>query len=169
MSTTLCILTILSKTRENRQGEFLETGGCAELWPGSTARSSLQFLDQLASTLWFSTGRLQQGLPERVPAFLLTRVCPLQAAEVLIFLLKVSAKLGHPGAPTLRIIIIRPRKCRERSKKTWLHGRCILEKGKAGWGKAAGCTGPKLVAHEHTGWNERKRISAEQLKMSTVF
>lgn len=56
-------------------------------------------------------------------AFLLTRFCPFQAAEVLVFLLKVSAKLGHPGAPTLRIIVIWPGKCKERSEKSILERR----------------------------------------------
>lgn len=59
--------------------------------------------------LRLSAGRLQQGLPERVPAFLLTRFCPLQAAEVLVFLLKVSAKSGHPGTPVICIVITAPK------------------------------------------------------------
>lgn len=75
-------------------------------YAGAAARRSAQVLHQLPSALRLPAGRLQQGFPKRVPAFLLTRFCPFQAAEVLIFLLKVSAKLGHPGAPTLRIIVI---------------------------------------------------------------
>lgn len=64
-----------------------------------------------------------------MPAFLLTRLCPLQAAEMLIFLLKVSAKLGHPGAPTLHIIVIRPGRSRERNEKLIIRGEKRGKKG----------------------------------------
>lgn len=73
-----------------------------------STRSSSEFLYQLPSTLRLPAGHLQQGFPECMPAFLLTRFCPLQAAQVLVFLLKVSAKSGHPGTPVICIVIIGP-------------------------------------------------------------
>lgn len=73
---------------------------------GSAACSSPQFLYQLTSAFGLLTGSLQQRLPKCMPAFLLSRLCPLQAAEVLVFLLKVSAKLGHPGAPALHVVVV---------------------------------------------------------------
>lgn len=84
------------------------TAAARELSPATSTGRPPEFLDQLPGTLWLSAGRLQQGFPERVPALLLTRFCPLQAAEVLVFLLKVSAKSGHPGTPVIRIVIIGP-------------------------------------------------------------
>lgn len=107
---------VARRSAQKAERARVPTGPAARRWPGSVACGSPQLLDQLASALGLSAGRLQQGLPKRVPAFLLTRFCPLQAAEVLIFLLKVSAKLGHPGAPTLRVIVIWPGRCKERSE-----------------------------------------------------
>jgi hypothetical protein len=123
---TVC-LNILSKNLINANWHKALRSGCRGLPPGPAACSSPKLLHQLAGALRFPAGRLQQRLPKRMPAFLLTRLCPLQAAEVLVFLLKVSAKLGHPGAPTLRIIVTWPGKGRKRVKHT-------LER-RQGWGR----------------------------------
>lgn len=157
--------TSLSQPRESGAGGG---GGGAGLSPGPAARSPLQLLHQLAGALRFAAGRLQQSFPKRVPAFLLTRFCPLQAAEVLVFLLKVSAKLGHPGAPTLRIIVIGPGEGRE-TREGLMKRQARFREGESGSRSGSEAQGSQFGAGEHiTKFEENSRRAERKDTISTM-